>query len=72
MPYTLRKVKNKRRYSVSNKKSTQSTMRIAKKPIILLNALNKNFTFKKIFRGGRRGRRVDRAYRPKNGQPIFT
>jgi hypothetical protein len=74
MPYTLRKVKNKRCYSVSNKKGNKksrcSTRKNAKKQIRLLNALNKNSTFRKMFRGGLKEGWTEHID-PKTGNPFL-
>jgi hypothetical protein len=61
MPYTIRKVPNKKCFRVTNKKTKRvlakcTTMKKAKKQVRLLNAIDKNPKF--VLRNNRKSRRV--------------
>jgi hypothetical protein len=61
MPYTIRKVPNKKCFRVTNKKTKRvlakcTSMKKAKKQVRLLNAIDKNPKF--VLRNNRKSRRV--------------
>lgn len=61
MPYTIRKVPNKKCFRVTNKKTKRvlakcTTMKKAKKQVRLLNSIDKNPKF--VLRNNRKSRRV--------------
>lgn len=70
MPYSMRKISGKKCYKVFNKKNKRvfskcTTMRKAKKQIVLLRAIENNPNFVRTYRGNSRKNKKNKNPKPK-------